>query len=443
MVALSHRGALQQTTVLSSLLLFSLLFCYFIFSPAEQIHLVVGIYKPKIGHIFALILLVWMILQRWVWKIERRMLIAFSLILISLLLSALFGAAPKRSLGYLGIYLFNFAVYFFLPFQIMQKIDLQRFFRIYWSSFVVVGLYALSQILLSIIGIYDPLALQRVGRFARGQAWTYEPSYYALYMIPYVMFYNAKALFREKIGYPFKRRFKLFCQNMLITISTSTGLIISYPVFFLTTLLKMTNPLHRVAKREMKKALLAFMGTLFALTALFYEVVIHSFFKFFYFGFLNHFSFQARWDGIIASCETFFRHPLLGAGLGGVSAEKFRELSVYDDKIETLIEFEGYDPTNCFTEVLASLGVVGLLAFIYLGLVFYRSFQDVMKDAAIDSESKKVATALFISLVVMIIALQMNQGLFRPYVWIHAAVVYGYFQRIKTSSFSSEPSQPS
>ena len=156
----------------------------------------------------------------------------------------------------------------------------------------------------------------------------------------------------------------------------------------------------------------------------------------FYFGLLTHGSFGARWQGILISIQTFLNHPILGVGLGGVGPQRFHDLSTYDNKIETLQEFEAFDPTNCFTEVLASLGLVGLIAFVYLGVVFYRAFQDVIKDPTIDVGAKKMATALFLSLVVMIVALQMNQGLFRPYVWIHAAVVYGYYQRIKRVSFS-------
>jgi O-antigen ligase len=159
-----------------------------------------------------------------------------------------------------------------------------------------------------------------------------------------------------------------------------------------------------------------------------YETALNTLFKFFYFGF-SHGSFAARWEGIVACCKMFIKHPILGAGLGGVSTERFQEESTYDFKMITLQEFEAYDPTNSLTEVLASLGLVGLMAFIYLGIVFYRAFQDVIKNDAIDLSVKKTATALFLSLAVMIIALQMNQGLFRPYVWIHAAVVYGFLFR--------------
>ncbi len=434
MAELSNVTPIRRVFSLSQVLFCITLFFYFAFSSGELLHLVVGIYKPKIGHIVALILLGWVFLEKRTWKLERQMMIAFILILASLVVSAVFGAAPFRSFGYVGVYLFNFLVYFFLPLQVLMNSDLDRFFRIYWSSFLFVGLYAALQVGLSIFGIYDFLALQRIGTVARGQAWTYEPSYYALYMIPYVMFHNGMALLRGEPSKQPLRRTKLFCQNMLMVVSTSTGLIISYPVFFISTLFKSFNPFQKEVRQKIAKMLMASLISLTVFTVLFYEIALHSIFKLFYFGFLAHLSFWARWEGIIASFETFLKHPLIGIGLGGVSVERFQEQSGYDFKLETLEEFEAFDPTNCFTEVLASLGIVGLLAFIYLGVVFYKAYQKALSSPAIDESAKKIATALFLSVVVMIVALQMNQGLFRPYVWIHAAVVYGYFQRVRSFS---------
>jgi hypothetical protein len=403
----------------------ALLFLYFALSSGELLHFVFGIYKPKAGHIVALLLLGWVLLEKKAWRIPRPLMQAFCLILGSLIVSALFGAAPMRSLGYIGVYLFNFCLYFFLPYQMVQTMDLDRFMRIYWSSFVMVGLYAVMQVGLSLFGIYEPFALQRVGSLARGQAWTYEPSYYALYILPYVMYQNGMALFREKT-----RGLKLFCQNMMMAVSTSTGLIVSYPAFFACA---MINPLREHSRKKLKKAVLFFLLSIGAATIFIYETALNTLFKFFYFGF-SHGSFAARWDGIVACCKMFIRHPILGAGLGGVSTERFQEESTYDFKMITLQEFEAYDPTNCLTEVLASLGLVGLMTFIYLGIVFYRAFQDVIKNDAIDLSVKKTATALFLSLAVMIIALQMNQGLFRPYVWIHAAVVYGFLSKVRAQN---------
>ncbi len=74
----------------------------------------------------------------------------------------------------------------------------------YSLAFSCLGLYAFFQIILSGVGIYDPLATQRVGSLARGQGWMYEPSYYALYMTAYVMFRNALAIFGSNEPFPLK-----------------------------------------------------------------------------------------------------------------------------------------------------------------------------------------------------------------------------------------------
>ncbi len=424
MVELSKRASLAQP------LFYCLLFCFFTFSSGELFHVVWGIFKPKLGHLVAVMLLGWFASNRKVWRMPQPLMRAFLFILGSFILSAVIGAAPIRSFGYIGVYLFNFLVYFLLPFQIIQMMDLSRFFRIYWSSFLLVGFYAVVQVMLSIFEVYDLLATQRIGSITRGQAWTYEPSYYALYMVPYVMYHNGKAFFQKA------QPFKLFCQNMMLALSTSTGLIVSYPAFYVCYLMKFMNPFRGAIKHKLKKALVAFVVILATGTLLFYEIMFQSLFKFFLFGLDGHISFLARWEGIVASVQTFLRHPIFGMGLGGVSAERFAEASAYDTKMVTLQEFEAYDPTNCLTEVMASLGLVGLTTFIYLGIVFYRAFQEVIKGTFIDTETKQEAIALFISLVVMIIALQMNQGLFRPYVWIHAAVVYGYLRKVRAESLS-------
>lgn len=430
---LSHQPGRQNlsSTLPSQFLFYALLFLYFVFSSGEQLFVIVSVYKPKIGHIVALILGGSLLFENRVWRVERQLICAFFFILASLVISAVFGEAPLRSFGYVGVYLFNFVAYFLIPLQIIQTVNLTRFFQLYWSAFVAMGLYATIQVALSIFGLYDPFALQRIGTITRGQAWTYEPSYYALYMIPFVMFHNGMALLGDTASQSvWRRRMKLFFQNLLMIISTSTGLIVSYPLFLVTTLFKPINPFQNEVRQKFRRVLFSAILALAGLTLLFYEIALHSLFKFFYFGFLTHFSFWARWQGIVAGLKTFFKHPILGVGLGGVSADQFREESVYDTKIETLEEFEVYDPSNCLTEVLASLGVVGLIAFVYLGFVIFRSYRSVLSHHTIETSSKKIATALFLSLVIMIVALQMNQGLFRPYVWIHTAIVYGYCQRL-------------
>jgi O-antigen ligase len=143
-------------------------------------------------------------------------------------------------------------------------------------------------------------------------------------------------------------------------------------------------------------------------------------------GFENHGSFRARWEGIVSCWKIFLEYPLFGIGVGGVGPYLYKKNSLYDNALITLTDVETYDPTNVLPEVLASLGLMGFIGVIILACVFYRAFKKVITNSTISSSEKNISTALFISLIMLLIVLQINQGLFRPYIWIHAGIVYGY-----------------
>ena len=354
-------------------------------------------------------------------------------LLLSMLISALMSAHPLRSSVYGGLYIFNFIFYFLIPVNLFQFFDSKTILKTYSLAFSCLGVYAVSQLVLSWFGIYDPLATQRVGMLARGQGWTYEPSYYALYMTAYVMFRNALAIFQSNSG----SSFKLLGINGFLLASTSTGVIFSYPVFCIVGLgIALLRPIRRLASYA-KRRILKFIAICCALggvlSLLFWEHFVLSFFKFFYFGFMTHASFAARWDRAVACLDLFFEHPWLGLGVGGVGPYLFANHSFYDTNPISLQEIESFDPTNVFTEMLASLGVVGLIGFLMLAFIFCRSFKRAITGPQISEPDKIVAVALFISLLLVIFVLQFNQGLFRPYIWIHMGIVYGYLHRLERS----------
>jgi hypothetical protein len=415
-----------------------LVFLYFLVSSGELLHIEVSIFKPKVSQIMAVLLLGYLSLSFRRITVPRSILFPSFWILLSMLVSALLSAHPLRSYIYVGGYIFNFIFYFLIPLNLFQFFDSKTILKVYSLAFSCLGVYAVSQLVLSLFGIYDPLATQRVGPIARGQAWTYEPSYYALYVTAYVMFRNAMSIFEPKTDFSFRGALKLLGINGFLLASTSTGVIFSYPAFFLVSLgMFLLRPIRRLvpyARQRMFKfiAICCALGGL--LSWLFWEHFVLSFFKFFYFGFMAHGSFVARWDGIVSCFKLFLEYPVLGVGVGGVGPHLFAKNSFYDPNTISLQEVESFDPTNVFTEVLASLGVVGLLGFAILSFVFYRSFKRVMVTAQVSQPDKIAAIALFISLIVMLFVLQFNQGLFRPYVWIHAGIVFGYLNRLKNMS---------
>jgi hypothetical protein len=402
-------------------------FLYFLFSSAELLHMVISIFKPKVSQVMAMVLLAYLCLSFRRITLPRSILYPSIWILLSMLVSALLSAHPLRCCIYAGGYIFNFIFYFLIPINLFRFFDSKTILRVYFLAFSCLGFYAISQLVLSWLGIYDPLATQRIGTIARGQGWTYEPSYYALYMTAYVMFRNALAIFGSE-AFSLKKSVKLWGINCFLLASTSTGIIFSYPVFFLVSLgMVLQRPIRRLASYARQRIfkfikISCVLGGI--MSWLFWEHFIISFYKFFYFGF-THGSFVARWEGIVSCFRLFKEYPLFGVGVGGVGPYLFAKNSWYDTTPVTLQEVESFDPTNVFTEILASLGIVGLIGFVWLSFIFYRSFRKVV-SAQVSQSDKIVAIALFISLILVMFVLQFNQGLFRPYVWIHAGIVYGY-----------------
>jgi hypothetical protein len=420
-------------------ILFVLMFLFFALSSADLLHIVVYIFKPKIGHLVAVVLMGWFVFLYRYLRIPKEIGFVFLGLLASFCLSALCGAAPVRSFGYLLVYLFNFCFYFLLPFNLLQQLPTASIMRCYFHSFVAVGLYSVFQIVLSLFNIVEPFALQVVDNIVRGQAWTYEPSYYALYMTSFVMLKNGLAIFGVDRARSWNGKKQLLGINGFLFASTSTGVVLTYPVAALIygwiSFFSFVRPFAVQVHRRLVYLLIAFFSSLGVLGLIFQDIVARSFYKFFLDGFL-HFSIQARWAGIVNCWNVFLENPLLGVGLGGVGPYIYKSRSFYDAIPSTLQEFEAFDPTNCFMEVLASLGIVGFIGFVFLGWAFYRLFKSVMLDRGINSVDKKWAMALIASLLIQVFVLQYNQGLFRPYIWIHAAVVYGMLYRMKKEAIT-------
>ena len=417
---------------------FLFVFLYFFFSSGELLHIQIWIFKPKITHVVAVLLFgyFWILTRKII--LPRPLFYPFLWILLSLICSSLFSAQSLRTYGYIGVYLFNFIFYFLLPLNLFRYFQPSKLLKFYMLSFLCLGLYAILQSFLSLFEIYDSLATQRVGSLIRGQAWTYEPSYYALYITAYVMFKNAWAIFRPRTSFSMKETWKLLGINCLLLASTSTGLVFSYPAFCAVclwmTFLRPVRSLASYAKRRIVNFIAFCCVFTGILTYFFWDLFVQSFFKFFYFGFMTHFSFSTRWQGLISSFNVFLQNPLFGVGVGGVSPYLFKETSFYETTPEMLAELESCDPTTIFTEILASLGMVGFLGFIFLAMVFYRIFKSVIVSSQISQPDKLVSIALFISLIVLLIVLQFNQGLFRPCIWIHAGVVYGYLHQLHSNA---------
>ena len=152
---------------------------------------------------------------------------------------------------------------------------------------------------------------------------------------------------------------------------------------------------------------------------------IVSFWKFFATGFA-HWSFHDRYEGIITAWNMFCDHPFFGVGIGGYGPWLYQHSHgfkvVFHEPNAQMFE----EPMNTITELLASLGSVGLIAFMWMFFIYFRYLNNVIKNLKSSLEETGKIYGLIISTAVMIVVLQFNQNLFRSYVWIHLAICLGY-----------------
>ncbi len=425
----------------------ALVFLYFLTLSAEKLYFEVYLFKPKLNHLIAITLLSVLFFSQKHLRLSKRFAISFIALFVSITISSLFSVNFARSLGYSLVSVFMFICFFLIPFNLMTKFNHVKILKIYFSSFLIIGSYAFLQFFLSFFGIIDPNVYQFAGgSIARGQAFSYEPSFYALYGIPFVAFYNTKTLlshsrnFTSPISKVFKRKFIKFFGltfvNLLLISSTSTSVFFSY-IFYIILLIYCTRLKiiqHYIKNTTFKILKIGiFFSSFFIFFAIaFYQLFVDTFFKFFVFGFSSHWSFADRWETIRNSWQVFCEFPLFGVGLGSVGPYLYQKLNFYESAPiynPTIEIVELFDPQNVFTEVLSSLGIFGLiviLTFVYnVASFFWRSFS----DKRLCNEERMTIFSLFISVIVMMACLQINQGLFRSYIWVHLGICIGYVQK--------------
>jgi hypothetical protein len=125
-----------------------------------------------------------------------------------------------------------------------------------------------------------------------------------------------------------------------------------------------------------------------------------------------------REDSLEETLNVFLNHPVIGRSLGGVSWAIADLNGVSIHSFEESKEFEGM---SVFAEVLAASGVIGFVPFVWFLVVSIRKPLKLSTAAA--PFYSILLRALIHSLVFAWAILQFNQNLLRPYLWVHLAVL--------------------
>lgn len=444
-IAVASRSALKWNWAL----LF--VFFYFLTLSVDLISIDIAIFKLKLSHLVGFLTLAFLASIRKGVFFERRYLLLFSVIFVSMLISSLHSICFFRSLVYCVIFLFTIFAYFFVPINIVQLFDENKILRLYIASYLIIGSYAALQFFGSMVGLELPFSVQKV-LFVRGSAFTHEPSFYALYAIPFVSFLNARWLLtkvhnrnNKTLCSPLQRReerlrsLRLFFANVCLLVSTSTTAVLSYLTFFIVVLFLKMNPLNRLYFKGFRIKLLKFFSVSlvgFALSVcLFFELFKRTFLKFFFTG-IEHESFQDRFTGIKLAFNAFLENPTFGLGLGGVGPYLYKN-EYYPGFGQQILEVDRlglvkFEPTNVFTEILSSVGAAGFLGFSLVFFLIWKSFRKILNEQRISPTERINILSIFISMIVMLVCLQVNQGLFRAYIWVHLGIGVGYVAKINS-----------
>jgi O-antigen ligase len=431
-----------------------LFFLYFVTLHADQLQWKVAGYSVRFNNLLACALVFFLLLRlrpkallvpRFIWT-------SLTLLSFSLLISSIISPFQRRCAIFFVMYGMTILCYFFLPYFFLKYYSAERVFRLYFLSFLCVGGYAFFQLFFSFFGILDPFALQHIaGRLVRPHALSYEPSFYALYMTPFVMMLNLHFIIdRSKRFFLFKKVGvkELALVNGLYLLSTTTSSFFAYFVFFVVAFSLFTFSYARSFFIGARSALIKFgvcIASLTLLFALLFPGFAKTYFlKFFLQGFMKHASFLERWVGMKNAWHLFLQHPIFGVGLGAYPEVLYKSWVMQDQNFTQLNGAEilladnplkFFEPSNLATEVLASLGIVGLLACGFLSVNFYRASKKAFFEAEEGSERRHWIVLLLFSLVVTAIVLQFNQGFLRTYIWAHFGLACA-FMTLKNKTFT-------
>lgn len=318
--------------------------------------------------------------------------------------SVLFAVSKLRALAFWLSIVYNILIMFYGFASYVRHYGLKTFLNILRKTFYVQFVILVFQYLLMVFFGYElPFltAYGYVGKVPRFQLWFYEPSYLATY----ITFWFAISFYLFVIGGQKSYFADVALAFLMILISTSSTGFVGIALVAVTVFI------------------MWFFNGKFTLKKLIYPLIFVSVILIFCLLFSNVYNiFVAR----------LFRMSLDEASGGRVS--KWTEtFSVFKDNAFFgvgpgnyglyLGKEAGYVPSNISLELLATLGVVGFIAFYGLTISL------IVKCFRIYRKNKSGETTLLVAyaygLLIFTLILQANQGYLRLYHWMFFGILWG------------------
>lgn|GEM_PF-2734068 len=351
-------------------------------------------------------------------------------------ISSLNSVFPLKSLIYALWTVFSALTILFLVWYSHKNrlSNLDWILKIYFYSFFVITIFGLYQFLLPFLfGKKTPFVMQwwqDTHRFARINGLSYEPSYFATYLLMgcFIWF----ILWKRKSDIVNYKGIILISIMLIIFLSSSRlgwlgiALVIAYGL--------MESLGDSLINKRLTRQNVKFF-TAFILIALFAGIVIlliiynKDTFRFLFkgTGLFNtaDFSVEIRNTRTLQTFAVFLDNPInfiFGVGPGGVGAYMAANPENFNIATVSFEQLWATEPSNLFAEILASVGIIGFAFFAWFIINISRRLWGLYKSSNLIKKYRTVCLALFCGLIIELVILQFNQNYLRPYLWLHIGI---------------------
>jgi hypothetical protein len=335
-----------------------------------------------------------------------------------------------RSLGYVSFCLLDML----LVLVFVQYFRTERQLRMLISatlwSFIAIAIFGLVQLLAGLFGI--ELLVQEwwiPGHLPRINGLSYEPSYFATYLIPGVVL--AAYLLRarsEVVPRWVLRACFILCVAVIVLSTSRLGMMVLLGWLIVISLWRVgiwaRNP--RFSKKLFLKALVVcFVAFASAV------VVVRNFDGIStaagYLSFLSSGitlpgegggSSDTRLEELMMTINAFLSHPIMGTGIGGLPVLIGAQKGVV---VQSIGDAKANEGMSIFVELLASTGVVGGMLVLGFGYQVFKAL--IVGIRTMPVWRRHLALGCSWALLWIIVALQFNQNFLRLYLFVDIAVL--------------------
>ncbi len=336
-----------------------------------------------------------------------------------------------RSVGYVFWAWMDVLILFIFPQYFASEEEVWGLIRFYLISFLALAIFGVLQFALGVLGV-DLLVIEWWirGRLPRVNGLSYEPSYYATYLLAGWVF--SAYLIEKKATLPARslQKATLAATSVALILCTSR---IGWILVVLWCLFRGSAAVARVLvnKGTFRKRNLAYLLSCCIVMGVVVELskplaasvsAVASNLTFLIEGlgvpgYSSH-SADERSESFGSTWNAFVVHPLIGTGVGAVSVHV---ASLKGSAVNSLADAKSNEGMSIFVELAGSTGTIGVLLIVFFAGSVAIQYKYVKKVVA--ARNRTVIEGLAWSVIWLLLALQLNSNFLRIYIFIDLAVL--------------------